>query len=250
MRIFDSVLPDAEVTTLWKHLYAHYKKNVTSMFQELDAKVLTADTVTPSEVFNDRSMKQGFFADNVKKDQFPDAFVFECLKQEASNNGPMMIVSNDGDFDGPVRNEVRLSLVKSLGAMFDEIGVETDPPDEQNSIEYYRERLIDVVINYLWEREMERVNEDIEISNVEVSQVEARQTHCLRIRNDWNSVLARGLLKMNTKVSYADPAGLPSASGALEVEVLVSLGRADSHDIGGLAELSFPSGSAHYVILD
>ena len=46
--------------------------------------------------------------------------------------------------------------------MFDEIGVETDPPDEQNSIEYYRERLIDVVINYLWEREMERVNEDIE----------------------------------------------------------------------------------------
>ena len=249
-RFFGITLPDVGVRKLWKQLYANYEDDVTSMFQKLDAKVLTVDTVKPSEVFSDHSMKRGFFPDDAKKDQFPDAFVFECLKQEASNNGPVMIVSNDNDFDGPVSNETKLSLVKSLGAMLDEIGVETVPPDEQNSIEHYQEQLIEVVINYLWEREIERVNEDIEVNNVEVSQVEAQQTHCLRIRDDWNSVLARGLLKMNTKVSYADPAGLPPASGALEVEVLVSLGRAGDHDIGGLAELSFPNRLAHFVVLD
>ena len=252
-RIFDSELPEAEGEELWRRLLVSYEEDVTSMFKKLKTKVLTVDEVKPSAVFIDYAMRRGFFEDDVKKSQFPDAFVFECLKQEAKNHGQVMIVSNDGDFEKPVSKEANLSLVKSLGAMFEEIGVKTDPPAEKNTLKFYEKQLIDIVINYLRECEMERAEEEeegVEVGNVQVSKVEAQQTHCFRLRDDWDLVLVRGVLKMHTNVSYAYPVGRPSVSDALEVEVLLSLGRDDDHDMGGIAELSFPNGRTRFVILN
>ena len=44
---------------------------------------------------------KGFFTVEGKKNQFPDAFVFECLRTEASEEEPIIVVSNDRDFEQP-----------------------------------------------------------------------------------------------------------------------------------------------------
>ncbi|WP_201151409.1 PIN domain-containing protein [Rhodovulum sulfidophilum] len=57
-----------------------------------------------------------------KKDQFPDAFIFECIKQVASAKSPVIIVSDDGDFDKLAGDEEHVSVIKSLPELFQHLG--------------------------------------------------------------------------------------------------------------------------------
>ena len=66
---------------------------VQAMFQSLSAKTLDIDLVTPSVIFADYDQSEGFFYTGNKKDQFPDAFIFECLKTAASADSSLLIVA-------------------------------------------------------------------------------------------------------------------------------------------------------------
>jgi hypothetical protein len=53
------------------------------------------------------------FSDDVKKDQFPDAFIFEALKAIAKESEPLTIVSDDKDFAAVIKDGSRSHRVKS-----------------------------------------------------------------------------------------------------------------------------------------
>ena len=64
------------------------------MFKEMDAKLLKVGGVKPNKVLSEYLNERGFFAKGSgKQHQFPDAFVFERLKEESSQNEPLIIVS-------------------------------------------------------------------------------------------------------------------------------------------------------------
>ena len=62
------------------------------------------------------------FSGEAKKDQFPDAFIFEALKARASADDPLILVSDDKDFEAATRDTPHITRLKSIGALFDMLG--------------------------------------------------------------------------------------------------------------------------------
>ena len=59
------------------------------MFSSLRAETLSIDSVKPSVVFDAYARRTGLFGDDAKKDQFPDAFIFEALKATVTKSDPL-----------------------------------------------------------------------------------------------------------------------------------------------------------------
>ena len=73
------------------------------MFERLRAETLSIDSVKPSAVFESYRQETGLFSGEAKKEQFPDAFIWETLKAAATKSDPLTIVTDDGDFDAVIR---------------------------------------------------------------------------------------------------------------------------------------------------
>src|SRR5215207_1323717 len=73
----DVQLPEMESTDVRERLWDCNKNATEAMLHELDAKVLSVDTVVPSSVFSDYAEGKGIFDGSSKKDQFPDAFLIK-----------------------------------------------------------------------------------------------------------------------------------------------------------------------------
>ncbi len=87
-----------------------YFDSTSKLFKSLKAKVLRIDDVKPSAVFASYTMGSGFFSGDGKKDQFPDAFIFECLKAAATDDSPIIVISDDGDFNAPADQEDNITV--------------------------------------------------------------------------------------------------------------------------------------------
>ena len=124
-------------------------------------------------MFSDYTAGEGFFTGKGKKNQFPDAFIFECLKPEASSEEPVIIVSEDRDFEEPVEDEDHISLVKSLPELFKTLGLQADKPEIEDFLECHEEELIKAVNDGLdpWSLIVTDV-EDAEIEEIDVTEVE------------------------------------------------------------------------------
>ena len=115
---------------LWEVLKKKYRHLVGNFFENMNANLLEISEVKTNNVFFDYLNEKGLFADGKgKKHQFPDAFVFERLKDEASQNEPIIIVSDDRDFEWPVNDQEHISLVKSLPALFNSLGLKLEAPE-------------------------------------------------------------------------------------------------------------------------
>ena len=101
-------------------------KDVDSMFAALHAKTLSIDVVPPSEIFNDYIASRGFFAPNVKKNQFGDAFIFAALQKMIPGECSLIVVSDDGDFEKVIGPEHQVRLCKSLEELFAYFGLTID----------------------------------------------------------------------------------------------------------------------------
>ena len=77
-------LPNINKAELKLSISKKYSELVAAMFAHLKAKTLAIDDIKPSKVFTAYTEKSGFFTGEGKRDQFPDAFIFECLKTEAT----------------------------------------------------------------------------------------------------------------------------------------------------------------------
>ena len=79
----------------------HVTDGVRRMFQSLGARILDINVVSPSVIFEAYAQNEGLFIAQNKKSQFPDAFIFECLKTVVSADNPLLMVADDTDFDVP-----------------------------------------------------------------------------------------------------------------------------------------------------
>src|SRR5579862_1216147 len=165
-------LPNVKRPELRLKLKASYDASTAKMFKSLKAKTLAIDDVKPSVVFDAYAAGEGFFSGDGKKDQFPDAFAFECIKQEASKKEPVIIVSNDGDFIGPAQSAKHISLVKSLPELFAALGLEMKVPEIDEFVEKHNDDLIKRVDRQLnnWGLNSDDVM-DAEIDEITVNSV-------------------------------------------------------------------------------
>ena len=199
-------LPALKRPELRAKLKSIYDESTTQMFDALEAKTLQIDEVKPSAVFSAYAAGEGFFSGDGKKDQFPDAFAFECLKKEASRNSPVIIVSNDGDFDGPVGSAKHISLVKSLPELFAALGLEMAAPQLDPFLETQEEQIVDLVSQELtnWGLHSSDVM-DAEIDEITVNSVEVKKLTAFKPSEAGKSILVVGTIEVAALVSFTHP---------------------------------------------
>ncbi|MBZ9974203.1 MULTISPECIES: PIN domain-containing protein [unclassified Mesorhizobium] len=176
------------------------------MFERLRAKVLSIDNIKPSAVFDAYSADQGFFSGQSKRDQFPDAFIFECLKPEATDQTPLIIVSDDADFVSPSRSVKHLTVLKSIPDLFTELGYEIEEPDIFEFIDGSMDRIRDLLAEELANWEM--IATDVEDADVEQDWVEVETLHSFSVFGqigDDRSILVVAKADLKVGVNYTHP---------------------------------------------
>lgn len=201
-----SMLPEVSKTELKKLISKKYTKQVAKMFDCLKAKRLPIDHVKPSTIFNAYTEGSGFFTGEGKKDQFPDAFIFECLKAEASKQSPIIIVSNDDDFNIPVKNTDYISLLKTIPDLFHRLGLQVEAPEIEQFLENNKDSLIEVVDKEVsdWGLQVSDV-EDAEIEESTVTDVELIDVISFGSIDHSGNILVVGTAKIIATVSYTHP---------------------------------------------
>lgn len=226
-------LPDTTKAELKAKLAEAYGQSTAEMFKQLGCKTLAIDSVKPSIVFSAYSAGEGFFTGEGKKDQFPDAFIFECLKAEASQNEPVIVVSSDGDFDKPVQAQPHISLLKSLPELFKKLGLQVEAPEVDNFLKNHKEELIEAVDRELSEWGLIGDVEDSEIEETQVTEVEVKELTSFGSAKERGSILVVALLSVEVHLSYTHP-NWDEAMYDSEDKRLIPF-----EDISGEADVSF-----------
>ena len=145
--------------------------SVEKMFRLLRAETLSIDSVKPSVVFDAYARKAGLFGDDAKKDQFPDAFIFETLKAAATKGDPLTIVSDDKDFAAAIKDAEHICRLKSIADLFAELGLMIEAaPDVEDFVENNLDNIVAAVDDELnqWGLQVSDVDDaEIDKSTVE-----------------------------------------------------------------------------------
>lgn len=240
-----STLPDLSKTKLKEKISTKYAKQVAEMFDSLKSKYLPIDHIKPSIVFTAYAEGSGFFTGEGKKDQFPDAFIFECLKAEASKKSPVVIVSNDNDFNIPVKNIDDISLLKTIPDLFQMLGLQVEAPEIEQFLEQNEKNLIDIVDKELsdWGLQVNDV-EDAEIEESSVTKVELTDVISFGSTDKSSSILVVGTAEITATVSYTHP-NWSEAMYDSEEQVLIPF-----ENVNGEKEISLNADFSMSIIVD
>lgn len=197
-------IPDVSRSQLRKILNENYTASVGEMFKGLRARELSIDMVPPSTIFAAYAAGEGFFEEG-KKDQFPDAFAFECLKSEASPKTPIIIVSQDGDFVKPSKDHPDITLVKSLPELFAALGLVMDKPNLDDFLDTKNEELITAINQELADWSLQGDVEDSEIYETTVTHVEMMRYTAFKPIEEGDPILLVGRVKVTATALYTHP---------------------------------------------
>lgn len=238
-------LPAINRTGLREALKEIYSESTAEMFEALKAKTLQIDDVKPSVVFKSYAEGDGFFAGDGKKDQFPDAFAFECLKQEASKNRPVIIVSSDADFDGPVKSAKHISLVKSLSELFNVLGLEMAAPELTSFFDEHEDDFIEWVDKEVnsWGLQSQDVI-DAEIDEATVNSVEITKLTAFKPIDQQGAILVLATIEAEATASFSHP-NWDEAMYDSEDKVLIPF-----DDVSGEADVTLTIDLAMSVAVD
>jgi hypothetical protein len=177
-----------------------------AMFQAFSAETLAIDAVPASAVLNAYSHGFGFFGPEGKKDQFPDAFIFERLKLEASATSPVIIISNDGDFTKPAEAEEHISVLASIPALFEHLGLAVEAPDIEEFLGGGTGELMQLADAELndWGLMIGDV-EDAEVEEVSVTGIEMHNLTSFGKLEKGDDILVIGTASIKATVSYSHP---------------------------------------------
>ncbi len=192
---------------LHRKLLERYQASVEEMFKSLRAETLSIDRIKPSVVFDAYARKTGLFTDDAKKDQFPDAFIFETLRAIVKDTDPLMIVSDDGDFAAAVRNAQHISWLRSIPDLFAELGLSIEAaPDVQAFINDNMDHIVSTVDNELNQRGLQVDDvDDAEIEGSTVENVSFIDFRTFRTAGNGKDILVVGRIEMDVEVSYHHP---------------------------------------------
>ena len=260
-------LPEMNRERLKKILSDNYSASTWAMMRTLGAQMLAVDDVKPSTVLDAYAAGEGFFTGEGKEDQFPDAFAFECLKQEASEQEPVIIVSQDADFAGPAENEKHISVVNSLPELFARLGLEIQSPEIEHFLKAHNNELIKAVDKELSDWSLQGDVEGAEIDESKVTEVEIEKLTAFKSPDEGDSILVVGQLAVKAIVSYTHPdwdqaiydsedeALVPfdHVSGETEVDLTIDVSMSITRDDKGkpfeIEELRFRNDEFNYVEL-
>ncbi|KJS15550.1 MAG: hypothetical protein VR78_08815 [Hoeflea sp. BRH_c9] len=199
-------LPEIRRAELKQKLSAKYEASIKAMFSGLRAKTLAIDSIKPSSILAAYAAGEGFFGGEGKKDQFPDAFAFECLKQEASEKEPVIIVSQDRDFIRPVESATHISLVASLADLFAALGLQIEAPEINDFLEEHKEELVEAVDRELANWGLQGDVEDSQIDETTVTEVDIEDVTAFRpmVKGDPILLVARLVAKANAYYTHPD----------------------------------------------
>jgi len=198
-------MPEINRDEMRDRLMGQQSDSVTKMMARLKAKTLSIDDVEPSIVFDAYARGEGFFSGDGKKDQFPDAFIFERLKAEASEANPVIIVSNDGDYAGPVAETENIELVTSLPELFTSLGLEFEPPQVDAFLEENKDILAIHVNDELEGWGLVGDVEDSEIDDVAVTDLAIVKLIAFTSVEPGDTVILIGELEVTAHISYSHP---------------------------------------------
>lgn len=204
--VFGKTLPEINKAKLKESLSDKYHKTTKKMFNALKATILAVDDVRPSDVLGAYTRREGFFSGEGKKDQFPDAFIFECLRKIANSESPIIIVSSDGDFVGPSKAASNISLVKTFAELFVALGLEITAPEVEEFFVDEHENLISSfdaeVAN--WGLRASDVL-DAEIDEATVTDVKLDHFAAFKSIQEEGEILVTGYATVTADVSYTHP---------------------------------------------
>ncbi len=193
-------------TKIKEVLREKYNDSVSEMFNRIKADRLAIDSVKPTSVFNSYSDGSGFFSGDGKKDQFPDAFIFECIKQFASDKSPVIIVSDDKDFDKPAEAEEFVSVIKSLPKLFQILGYEMDAPPVEEFLNNEADSLMEFIEQELndWGLWTDDPAES-EIDEISVDAVTLERLLAFRPVEKGNPILVVGKAIVEATIQFTHP---------------------------------------------
>ncbi|MBD3814864.1 MAG: DUF4935 domain-containing protein [Halothiobacillus sp.] len=199
-------LPAITKEEIRESLDKRYQELVESLFQRLNARTISIDGVKPSQVLDAYTRQTGFFSGEGKKDQFPDAFIFEALRTVATGEAPMVIISNDGDFDGPVRGDPAFEKLKTLPALFEKLGFEVDAPDVADFLKAHHDMLVELFDAEVMDNGIVVSDVDgAEIDESTVTEVQLGLLSVFRSTKDDGDILVTGHATLDIGVYYTHP---------------------------------------------
>lgn len=226
-------LPNVTKSDIKAALDKQYSESTSAMFKSLKAKVLEIDDVKPSTVFASYAAGSGFFSGEGKKDQFPDAFTFECLKAVSAKKSPVIIISDDGDFVAPANQEDNITVLKSLPDLFTHLGFEMAAPSVEDFLEENTDELAKLVNSKVEDWGLIGDVEDSEVYDVVVDEIEIEKVAAFKPVEEGDSVLAIATLGVSARASFTHP-DWDSASYDSEDKVLIPW-----DDVSGETDLQF-----------
>ena len=232
--VLGETLPEINKVKLKETLFEKYRKATKRMFEALEATMLSVDDVQPSKVLEAYSRREGFFSGEGKKDQFPEAFIFECLRKIANDGAPIIIVSSDGDFVGPSKAASNISLVKTFADLFAALGLEIAAPEVEGFFDDDHDELVsrfDAEVSD-WGLQVSDV-EDAEIDEATVTNVKLDHFTAFRSIHDGGNILVAGYATVTADVSYTHP-DWDTASWDSEDKVAIPW-----QDVSGETEVEF-----------
>ena len=163
--------------------------------------------VKPSVVFDAYARKAGLFDGDAKKDQFPDAFIFEALKAAATKADPLTIVSDDKDFVAAIKDADHITRLESIADLFVELGLTIEAaPNVEDFVENNLDQIVATVHNELnqWGLQVDDVD-DAEIDESTVENVSLIDFRTFRTAGNGKDILVVGRIEMDVKVFYHHP---------------------------------------------
>lgn len=199
-------IPEIQRRELEQSVREGYAESVRKMFESMKAETLNVDSVRPSVIFSSYASGEGFFAGNGKKDQFPDAFIFECINSKASIKCPVIIVSQDQDFLEPVNNHEYISLVKSLPELFAVLGFEIEAPEVGQFLADRNESLVEIMSEQL--NDLDFYDQDVggvEIYDVSVDELKIDRLVSFKPVAPGDNILVVCSASVNISASFSHP---------------------------------------------
>lgn len=238
-------LPAVDKAALKDEILGKYLTSVSDMFGSLEAKILAVDDIKPSVVFGAYANKKGFFTGDGKKDQFPDAFIFECLKNEASKSCPVIVVSKDDDFVAPVEDAADITLVDSIPGLFKALGLQVDAPELDDFLKDQEEQLFAITARELNDWQLQATDvDDAEIEVANVVNVSFPELVSFGSVEDGGSILVVGKIEIVANVAYTHP-NWEEATYDSEDKVLIPF-----EDVSGEKEITFDADFSMTVAVD
>ena len=152
---FDTTIPEMSRRTIKNIIKEKSLQSAEELLTSLNAEAIDIDVVVPSLVLTAYANSEGMFKDG-KKDQFPDAFIFECLKARASGDTPIIIVSEDNDFHHPYcKDTANITCLKTIKQALTAIGMSKEDSELAGFIQSNTATMVKLVNDELSNYEIE-----------------------------------------------------------------------------------------------